>query len=81
MQYIDWPDHGKCVFMIRVSFSFLPVSLSIKLPLHYHDTSPMTHLFIGASLSELHIDEFAVYICIVRLAVNNFLLVFVLNPK
>ena len=34
---------------------------------------------IGASLSEPHIDEFAVnflYICIVRRAVNHFLVVF-----
>ena len=20
MQYIDWPDHGECVFIIRISF-------------------------------------------------------------
>ena len=44
-------------------------------------------IVIGASLSEPHIDEFAVYICIVCHAVNHFMLVFcmflhhALNPK
>ena len=68
------------------SFLFVPHTVSLLNSCHLEQVAGLSTIpdliefaLVGASLSEPHIDEFAVnfpYICIVRRAVNHFLVVF-----